>query len=164
MQHRSVLRTLAILASAALTSVACASQQTSSTANANDSTLDDGSDVDPVIETPIAELKSVYFDFDSSEIRADAASQLRENGSMVRGAGGMGVVTLQGHCDERGSEEYNLALGERRAQAVKRYLADLGVPDSRLETVSFGEMRPAVAGRDESAWRWNRRVEFVSER
>lgn len=163
MQHRSVPRTLATLACAALTSVACASQQTSSTAT-NDSTLDNGSDVDPVIETPIAELKSVYFDFDSSEIRSDAASQLRENGSMIRGAGGMGVVTLQGHCDERGSEEYNLALGERRAQAVKRYLADLGVSDSRLETVSFGEMRPAVAGRDESAWRWNRRVEFVSER
>jgi peptidoglycan-associated lipoprotein len=161
MQHRSLLRTLAVSACAALLSVACASQQSSSTANANDSTLDNGSGSDRVIETP-TELKTVYFDFDSSEIREDAAAQLRTNAGMVSGVSG--VVTLQGHCDERGSEEYNLALGERRAQAVKRYLVDLGVADSRLETVSFGEMRPAVAGRDESAWRWNRRVEFVSER
>ena len=163
MQQRQLLRTLAALACAALTSVACASQQSSNTASTG-GTLDDGMGADRVQETPIAELKTVYFDFDSSEIRSDSAAQLRENASMINGSSGMGVVTLQGHCDERGSEEYNLALGERRAQAVKRYLVDLGVAQSRLETVSFGEMRPAVAGRDESAWRWNRRVEFVSER
>ncbi len=164
MQHRHVLRTLAALACAALTSVACASQQTTGATTASDSSYDDGSGADRVVESAIPELKTVYFDFDSSEIRSDAAATLRENGSIVRGSANMGVVTLQGHCDERGSEEYNLALGDRRAQAVKRYLVDLGVPESRLETVSFGEMRPAVAGRDESAWRWNRRVEFVSER
>ena len=75
-----------------------------------------------------------------------------------------GVITIEGHCDERGSEEYNLALGERRASGVKRYLVDLGVPASRLRTVSFGEAKPAVVGHDESAWRYNRRAEFKSSR
>ena len=69
-------------------------------------------------------------------------------------------MTIEGHCDERGSEEYNLALGERRANAVKRYMVDLGVPSSQLRTVSFGEAKPAVVGHDESAWRYNRRTEF----
>ena len=69
-------------------------------------------------------------------------------------------VTLQGYCDERGSEEYNLALGERRASSVKRYLETLGIPAGRLDTVSFGEADPAVPGHDEAAWRWNRRVQF----
>jgi hypothetical protein len=72
-------------------------------------------------------------------------------------------VTVQGHCDERGSTEYNLALGERRAAAVKRYLVDLGVSSSKLRTVSYGEDRPAVPGHDESAWRYNRRADFVAE-
>jgi peptidoglycan-associated lipoprotein len=75
-----------------------------------------------------------------------------------------GKVTIEGHTDERGSAEYNLALGERRANAVKRYLVDLGVSSSKLRTVSFGEERPAVQGHDESAWRYNRRAEFVSAR
>ena len=69
-------------------------------------------------------------------------------------------ITIQGNTDERGSEEYNLALGERRATAVTRYLVDLGVPGSRLRTVSFGEAKPAVPGHDESAWRYNRRSDF----
>ena len=67
---------------------------------------------------------------------------------------------MEGHCDERGSEEYNLALGERRANAVRQYLVNLGVTNSTLDTVSFGESKPAVQGHDESAWRWNRRAEF----
>ena len=75
-----------------------------------------------------------------------------------------GVITIEGHCDERGSEEYNLALGERRANGVKRYLVDLGVPSSRLRTVSFGEVKPSVMGHDESAWRHNRRSDFTARR
>ena len=70
-------------------------------------------------------------------------------------------MTVEGHCDERGSTEYNLALGERRANAVKRYLVDLGVPSNSLRTVSFGEERAAVQGHDESAWRYNRRADFT---
>ncbi len=106
------------------------------------------------------ELKSVYFDYDRSEIRSDARSVLSGNADTIKGNTDWGVVTVEGHCDERGSEEYNLALGERRANAVKRYLVDLGVPSNRLRTVSFGEARPAVPGHDESAWRYNRRSEF----
>jgi peptidoglycan-associated lipoprotein len=108
-------------------------------------------------------LETVYFDFDRAEIRADARSALQSNASAIKGNTSWGTVTVEGHCDERGSEEYNLALGDRRANAVKRYLVDLGVPSSRLRTVSFGEAKPAVVGHDESAWRYNRRSEFKSE-
>jgi len=110
------------------------------------------------------DFETVYFDFDSYEIRSDARPALRENADAISaGAGGAARITVEGHCDERGSTEYNLALGERRANAVKRYLVDLGVPSSRLRTVSFGEDRPAVQGHDESAWRYNRRSEFSLE-
>ena len=70
------------------------------------------------------------------------------------------VVVIEGHADERGSEEYNLALGERRAEAVRRYLEALGVAESQLRIVSYGESKPAALGSDEAAWRLNRRAEF----
>jgi len=104
------------------------------------------------------ELQAVYFDYDSAVLRDDARVTLKKDGEMIRAASNT-VVTLEGHCDERGSEEYNLALGERRAEAVRVYLVDLGIPTSRLRVVSFGEAKPAVMGHDESAWKWNRRVE-----
>ncbi|HEY5657601.1 MAG TPA: peptidoglycan-associated lipoprotein Pal [Myxococcota bacterium] len=104
----------------------------------------------------------MYFDFDRFDIRADARPVLRANADAIGKASG--VVTIEGHCDERGSSEYNLALGERRANAVKRYLVDLGVSSSKLRTVSFGEERPAVQGHDESAWRYNRRADFAAGR
>ena len=81
-----------------------------------------------------------------------AASTLRESGASV---------TIEGHCDERGSEEYNVALGERRADAVRRYLLDLGVDGSQISVVSYGEARPAVNGTGETAWQLNRRAQFV---
>jgi peptidoglycan-associated lipoprotein len=112
--------------------------------------------------TPMADLGAVYFDFDRYDIRADAKPTLRANADAILADSGGGTVTVEGHCDERGSEEYNLALGDRRASGVKRYLVDLGVPSSRLRTVSFGEAKPAVVGHDESAWRYNRRSEFKS--
>lgn len=111
------------------------------------------------IPEPDAELGVVYFDYDKYAIRGDQRAALKANAELVL-AGDFRSVTIQGHCDERGSEEYNLALGERRANAVRRYLTDLGVPASKLRTVSFGEERPAVRGHDESAWRYNRRAEF----
>jgi peptidoglycan-associated lipoprotein len=110
------------------------------------------------------ELRTVYFDFNRYNIRSDARSVLRANGKAINNNDDWGRITLQGYCDERGSEEYNLALGERRANAVRQYMIDLGVPGKRLLTVSFGEARPAVMGHDESAWRYNRRVEFVKAR
>jgi peptidoglycan-associated lipoprotein len=109
-------------------------------------------------------LQTIYFDFDDYSIREDAKPALRTNAQSIKEHGEWGTVTVEGHCDERGSEEYNLALGERRANGVKRYLVDMGVPATRLSTVSFGEAKPSVSGHDESAWRYNRRSEFKSGR
>ena len=93
-------------------------------------------------------------------IAAAIGTVTSNNASVIKGNADWGQITVEGNTDERGSEEYNLALGERRAMAVKRYLVDLGVPGSRLRTVSFGEAKPAVPGHDESAWRYNRRSDF----
>ena len=112
------------------------------------------------MQSRLLDLQTIYFDFNSSDIRADARPVLSANADAINQKTS-GVVTIEGHCDERGSTEYNLALGERRANAVRNYLVDLGVPSSRLRTVSFGEDRPAVQGHDESAWRYNRRSDFV---
>ena len=108
----------------------------------------------------VAELENIYFDFDMALVRADQKPTLQANATQIQQHAEWRRVTLQGYTDERGTEEYNLALGERRANSVKRYLESLGVPGSRIDTVSFGEADPAVPGHDESAWRWNRRVQF----
>ena len=113
-----------------------------------------------VTEAIKLDLETVYFEFDRYDIRSDARPQLRKNGGELRTSGVS--VRLEGHADERGDEEYNLALGERRATAVKSYLVDLGVSGSRIRTISYGESKPAVVGHDESAWRYNRRVEAVA--
>jgi len=109
-------------------------------------------------------LQPVYFDFDSYAIRADAKPTLMADGKAIKDNPGWGLVTVEGNTDERGSEEYNLALGERRANSVRRYLVDLGVPSSRLAVVSFGESKPRAMGHDESAWRYNRRAEFSASK
>jgi peptidoglycan-associated lipoprotein len=110
----------------------------------------------------MTDLNAVYFDFDRYDIRADAKPTLRANADAILADSSGGTITIEGHCDERGSEEYNLALGDRRASGVKQYLVNLGVPASRLRTVSFGEAKPAVPGHTEDAWRYNRRSEFKS--
>lgn len=110
----------------------------------------------------IGELQTVYFEYDQSNIQSDGAETLRANASLIKNNARWGQIVVQGNTDERGSEEYNLALGERRATAVMRYLVDLGVPSDRLRTVSFGEATPAVPGHDESAYRYNRRSDFAS--
>jgi peptidoglycan-associated lipoprotein len=109
-------------------------------------------------------LETIYFDYDSFQIRSDAKPLLKGNAQTISGKPNWPMIVIEGHCDERGSDEYNLALGERRAEQVKRYLVDLGVPASRLDTVSFGEAYPAVQGHDEAAWRYNRRSEFALSR
>ncbi len=108
----------------------------------------------------VPELKTVYFDYDRSNVREDQKGTLRGNSQEINGHSEWRTVVIEGHCDERGSEEYNLALGERRASSVKQYLTNLGIPATRMDTVSFGESKPSVQGHDESAWRWNRRAEF----
>ena len=105
---------------------------------------------------------TVNFDFDQSGLTDSGRSTLDSNMPCFQAASG--AVRIEGHADERGTTEYNLALGERRADAVKRYLANGGVGGSRLSTVSYGEEKPAATGSDESAWAQNRRAEiYVSE-
>jgi peptidoglycan-associated lipoprotein len=152
----------------ALGSAGCASKQAGTGDDAagqgtgTGSEFDDGSlgEGSSVSTSTIADLQSVYFDYDKSAIRSDGAEVLRANAGVIKANANWDQITIEGHTDERGSEEYNLALGERRAMAVKRYLVDLGVPSSRLRTVSFGEAKPAMAGHDESVWSFNRRSDF----
>jgi peptidoglycan-associated lipoprotein len=112
---------------------------------------------------PSGELLSkriVYFDFDKSDIRADSQSVVAAHAAYLAKNPSQ-KVRLEGHADERGSREYNIGLGERRAQAVRRALLLQGVAEVQLSTVSYGEERPAVAGSDEQAYALNRRVEIV---
>jgi peptidoglycan-associated lipoprotein len=105
-------------------------------------------------------LKPIYFDTDRALLKPEARDALKSYAKSILDHPEWGVLTIEGHCDERGSEEYNLALGERRATVVQSYLTDMGVPRSRLATRSFGEEKPAVARHEESAWRYNRRSEL----
>jgi len=98
----------------------------------------------------------VFFALDSSELSAEGRATLERQAAWLKQYANVGI-TIEGHCDERGTREYNLALGERRAQAVKNYLVSLGVPAERLNTISYGKERPAVVGSDEEAWAKNRR-------
>lgn len=107
-------------------------------------------------------LDDVHFEFDKSTLTPLAMSILNENAKMLKENPGIKVV-IEGHCDERGSREYNLALGERRAVSVKKYLSGLGVEDKRMKTMSYGEERPVDPGHNESAWSLNRRAQFVIE-
>ena len=103
--------------------------------------------------------ETIYFDFDESEIKPEFESILQGAAQAIRDSGAS--VVIEGHTDERGSEEYNIALGERRAFAIRQYLYNLGVSASQLSTVSYGESRPAVNGTGETAWQLNRRGEFI---
>jgi len=104
--------------------------------------------------------RTVYFDFDSSEIKGEGTDIVAAHAKYLASNPGT-RVRLEGHTDERGSREYNIGLGERRAQSVRRALLLQGASDTQISTVSYGEERPAVAGHDEAAWAKNRRVEIV---
>lgn len=103
-------------------------------------------------------MAPVYFALDRSDITSQYAAGLEAAAQTIRESGA--TILIAGHCDERGSEEYNVALGERRATAVRRYLYNLGVPMGQMSTVSYGEAQPAVSGSGETAWQLNRRAEF----
>lgn len=109
---------------------------------------------------PAGVARLVYFDFDSAEIRPEFVSVIAAHARAISANASI-RVRLEGHTDERGSPEYNIGLGERRAQAVRRALLLQGVAEAQLATVSYGEERPAVPGHDEAAYAKNRRVEFV---
>ena len=119
----------------------------------------------PAVIAPAASgFETVYFDFDKSDLRQDARNVLSKNAdTMLKVKTGV-KIKIEGHCDERGSAEYNLALGERRAKSVMQYLLTLGVQADRLSVVSYGKEKPAVQGTDEEAWAKNRRAEFVIDK
>ena len=105
-------------------------------------------------------LEKVYFSFDSSNLDVGARQSLTKNAAFMK-KNGSAKVRIEGNCDERGSDEYNLALGERRAKAAMQYLVTMGVPAARLSVISYGKEKPADPGHDEAAWARNRRDEFV---
>ena len=105
-------------------------------------------------------LGDVFFEFDSSTLSTEAQEQLKQDGVWMESNVAKRAL-IEGHCDERGTSEYNLALGDRRAVSTKEFLVRYGVSPSRLETVSFGEERPFASGHDEEAWAKNRRAHFV---
>jgi peptidoglycan-associated lipoprotein len=125
----------------------------------------------PVVEDPMASrsiddlnrdspMRIVYFGYDSAELSAEGRAVLDANAAVLKKYPAW-TVTIEGHCDERGTAEYNLALGERRAAAAQSYLVALGIPASRVKTVSYGKEFPFDPGHDEAAWAKNRRAHFV---
>lgn len=114
------------------------------------------------IQARIAEVfKPVYFAYDQSTISAEGQSTLQEIGKLMKEVPEI-TARVEGHADERGTNDYNMALGERRSKAVNDYLASYGIQGSRLSTISYGEEKPAMEGHDESSWAKNRRVEFTT--
>jgi peptidoglycan-associated lipoprotein len=107
-------------------------------------------------------LHTIYFEFDKYELRDDARQTLASNVEWLKGNSKWRLL-IEGHCDERGTNEYNMALGDRRANAAKSYLVSAGIPAERIRTISYGEERPADPGHAETSWAKNRRCEFVIE-
>jgi len=105
-------------------------------------------------------LKGIHFDFDKYNIRPDDAEILKQNAAVLKKFPAV-KIQVEGHCDERGTNEYNLALGERRASSAKKYLITLGIDERRISTISYGEEKPLDPGHIEEAWTKNRRAEFI---
>ena len=114
---------------------------------------------DLVFQEAKQELKTIYFDYDSSALKPAAKAKL-ETAALWLKRNAQVNLQIEGHCDERGTNEYNLALGERRALAARRYLVSLGISSDRIFTISYGEERPASEGHAESVWKFNRRDDF----
>jgi len=108
-------------------------------------------------------VRDVYFDYDKSDVRPDAVPVLQANGEWLRAKPQANIV-IEGHCDERGSAEYNLGLGDRRATAAKEYLVSLGIDGNRIRTISYGKEKPVCSEHNEDCWQQNRRGHFVLAR
>jgi peptidoglycan-associated lipoprotein len=108
------------------------------------------------------ENEDIFYSYDSSSLTTQAQDVLRKKAAFLKANPNV-KVTIEGHCDERGTNEYNLALGEARAKAAKAFMVDLGIPAARMATISYGEERPLVQGRGEEAFAKNRRAHFVIE-
>jgi len=124
------------------------------------SSLDDLKSGKAPVTSAVSPLKDVFFDFDRYDLSAEARSALRVNADWLK-QNPAARVEIEGHCDERGTNEYNLALGAKRAQAAREYLVTLGVAAERLSTTSFGEEIPVCRDANESCWKQNRRARFV---
>ena len=109
---------------------------------------------------PETEFEKIYFDFDSFVLSQQARDTLSKNAELLKNKDSALKIRIEGNCDERGSDEYNLALGEKRAKAAFNYLVTLGVPAERLSVISYGKEKPVDPGHDEAAWAKNRRDEF----
>jgi peptidoglycan-associated lipoprotein len=107
----------------------------------------------------VSDLLDVFFDFDQSDLTPAGRDKLAKNARLLKAASGVEIV-IEGLCDERGTNEYNLGLGERRAHEVKSYLVSLGVSASMIKTISYGEEKPFATGHNEEAWKQNRRAHF----
>ncbi len=112
------------------------------------------------VKVPDLELRPAFFAFDKFALTEEGREALNANGRMLKNAAEARIL-IEGHCDERGTSQYNLALGEKRAQVARDYLIDLGIAGSRIDIVSYGKERPFAAGHDETAWSQNRRAHFV---
>ena len=167
------LKILSLMAAAALLA-ACSSNQEETAATTSGGASVGGGSTTTIEATPaIPELDPrsqewlvvnvgdrVFFGFDQSDLQPEAQDTIEKVVAWMQTYPDV-TLTIEGHADERGTREYNLALGERRANAVRSYMVALGVPDSRLTTISFGKERPAVLGSNEAAWAQNRRAVFV---
>lgn len=151
---------------------ACSKKQTADTSPTTDPSTEVTEPIEPPVEEesayvepevkeePMPVLEDVFFDFDKSSLTTDAKRTLENNARQLKSASAVGII-IEGHCDQRGTNAYNLALGERRAKAAKDYLASLGISSTRIRTVSYGEERPFDMGNSEAAWAKNRRAHFV---
>ena len=177
--QRRILKRLALIAAATVLLGACEGQMGTkdeegmeaevvegSTEATDDATTQGMTDEDAFqghpLDDPSSPLsqRTIYFAFDSSHIEEENRFIIEAHAQWLAQHPGASV-TLEGHADERGTREYNVALGERRANAVRQLLALTGASGGQIKTISYGEERPAVEGHDESAWRFNRRVEIV---
>ena len=163
---RSIVVTMLLALSMALTGCGSSSKKAGEDANASMQTEDMGADLANIQLNADSDsgkagpLKTVYFAFNSSTLSYDTREALNNNAEFLK-ANPSVKVEIEGHADERGSVQYNLALGERRAKAVRDYLVAMGIEGSRMTTISFGKERPIAFGHDESAWSQNRRANFV---
>ena len=116
-------------------------------------------DIESLVFESAEGVRTIYFDYDSYSLRPDALETLRHNAEVLKQYAGV-YVQIEGHCDERGTQDYNLALGEKRALATRDHLIRLGISGDRLITISYGEEDPMDMGHTEAAWAQNRRCEF----
>ncbi len=175
MQLKAVLKLSVLLVLALVLTVGCAKKPTEDEANKVPQTDMQQQKIVDVSEQPVTEqnkggaassavskvvssLMRVNFEYDQYVLTAGARATLKNNAAYLNAKGAR--VQIEGHCDERGSDEYNLALGEKRALAVKNYLVSLGVPANRMSIISYGEEIPLVMASTEEAWAQNRRAEF----